>query len=231
MEDDAVLANVGYVYQNEGESKAQEYLEEHLQGHRIHPHFSDDDSVFIESPRGAILSIPGTNRLEDLHTDLSVAFGADRNPFLTPFLHRRFFETDKKFLELLDRYGTVKTVGHSLGSTIGQDLSRRHNQAHTGFNPGSSPLGEMISLPCTVFDCGVKPKIYTVAGDPISMSNRYLGYADLEYIQKKPGETAHALANFLPTKVPEPANLVPTSEEDLCTAQPDNPLCKFSSAR
>jgi len=241
MNDDAVLANASYIYQDDGVEAAQAYLDAHLPDHTIQEEMSDPDSVLIETPKGAVLSIPGTNRPEDLLTDLAVVLGAERNPLLPR--HPRFVATEQKYETLLERYGAVKTVGHSLGSTIGQDLARRHGQEHTGFNPGSSPLGEAFALPCGVMDCGARPKIYAVAGDVISTSEQYLGYADFQYVPQS-GETAHSLANFLPAHaldepvgppkvtMERPKAKVPMQawRDGFCSAQPYHPLCATRGA-
>jgi hypothetical protein len=106
-------------------------------------HTDKDHSVFKDNKTGKIiLSFKGTDienttgtRTRDLLTDVAAGFGLQG-------LTKRYKKSDKKADEVISKYGKDKVIftGHSLGSTLAQDLSLKYDVESHSFQRGASHL-------------------------------------------------------------------------------------------
>jgi len=214
MNEAAVLSKTAYDYFKEGPNVAQKELSEYgLQGYEVDTSLSDDYSVVIERPDGsAVISYRGTDSMEDVVPDIQIVLGR-HSPFVDRFaFHRhvltdRFERASKKYVDASNKHNIAYVTGHSLGGTQGISVARKHGAKAIAFNPGSSPLVEMVHAGiCSVADCGEQRQtIYTTGSDPISFSSYLFDRATDDVIKvpaKHGGDLiSHSLFHFLPARL------------------------------
>jgi hypothetical protein len=213
MEEAAVLSKAAYDYFRQGPTVAQEELSEYgLKGYQVDTSLSDDYSVVIERPDGsAVISYRGTDSLEDVIPDIQIVLGR-HSPFADRFaVHRhvltdRFERASQKFVDASAKHRVAYVTGHSLGGTQSISVARKHGSRAVAFNPGSSPLVEMVHAGiCSVADCGEnRQTIYTTGSDPISYGSYLFDRATDDVITVPPKHggdlISHSLLHFLPPR-------------------------------
>jgi putative lipase involved disintegration of autophagic bodies len=103
--------------------------------YQVDPHFNDDEHFVAHSGNQVYSSHRGTSNVDDVKTDLSLATG-------------KLNETDRykrsytKSLSVLRKHRrkNVTEVGHSLGGTLADQISRQTGRNSIVFNQGSSPF-------------------------------------------------------------------------------------------
>ena len=210
MDEAAVLSKAAYDFFREGFQTTQSELSQYgLEGYQLDEDLSDDYSVVITRPDGsAVISYRGTDALEDVIPDVAVLFGR-HSPFLTK--HRllvtdRFERAFQKYERASTKHPIAYLSGHSLGATQAITTARKYGLTSTTFNPGSSPLVEMLHAGvCSISDCGEKTQtIYTTGMDPISFSSYLFDRATDNVITIPPKHNgdwlSHSLSHFLPPR-------------------------------
>ena len=245
MEEAAVLSKSAYDYFREGIEFTDSELSAYgLEGYKVDEDLSDNYSVVITRPYGsAVVSYRGTDALEDFVPDLQILLGR-HSPFVERFaLHRhvltdRFERASQKFEKTAAKHSVAYTTGHSLGGSQALSMARKHQVTSHTFNPGSSPLVEMIHAGvCSMADCGELPQtIYSTGLDPISIGSYLFDRVTdkVVTVPKKHGDDwmSHSLSHFLPERkasTPEPVFLQPVrvstgERKPFCQAFPE--LCK-----
>ena len=227
MEESAVLSKAAYDYFREGPLIAQEELAEYgLKGYQVDTTLSDDYSVVIERPDGsAVISYRGTDSLDDVVPDIQILLGR-HSPFVDKFaVHRhvltdRFERASQKYVDTSAKHKIAYLTGHSLGGTQSISVARKHGVKAIAFNPGSSPLVEMVHAGiCSVADCGEQRQtIYTTGSDPVSYGSYLFDRATDDVVTvpvKYEGDLlSHSLSHFLPQRsnTVEPVWLQPITQ-------------------
>jgi pimeloyl-ACP methyl ester carboxylesterase len=148
-----------------------------------------------------ITSFRGTKELDDLATDLAVAFGAEK---LTP----RFRSQAREYKKVLDKYGegwTHSLAGHSLGGTINNYIMNKYRDRVDNvfnFNPGSSAAHAMAGLRARIHNqFEEKLHEFYIEGDPLSIATGAQAKYDTRHVlvQKKKDESTnpHTIDQFL----------------------------------
>lgn len=90
-----------------------------------------DKKIYV-SIRGTQLKHGFGEAATDLLTDAQVAFGLTEST-------KRYKQSDKKIQELKEKYPdmNIETYGHSLGGSIGENLSKKYGITSHNFNTGS----------------------------------------------------------------------------------------------
>ena len=181
MDEASILSKASYDYFREGPETAQAELSEYgLEGFQIDAELSDQYSVVITKPDGsAVISYRGTDHMEDAVPDMQILVGR-HSPFFDRFaVHRhvltdRFERASRKYENTAAKHKIAYVTGHSLGGTQAISVARKHGAKAVAFNPGSSPLVEMVHAGiCTMADCGEQRQdIFTTGLDPISFCGR-----------------------------------------------------------
>jgi hypothetical protein len=147
------------------------------------------------SIRGTSLKTGYGDAITDLLTDASVAFGRVNGT-------KRFKRSERKLMELKEKYPDmeVESFGHSLGGTIGSNLSKKHGIQSHNFSTGSG-----IIDPNSVFEAAnpnfhpeYKDKThYYHVGDFDVLSQTSMGRAGVHHIyDKKEDLGSHSLQNY-----------------------------------
>jgi hypothetical protein len=222
----AVLSKAAYDYLREGPEATQSELAQYgLEGYQVDDELSDAYSVVITRPDGsAVISYRGTDALEDAAPDFQILLGR-HSPFVDRFaLHRhlvtdRFERASQKFEATQAKHSIAYLTGHSLGGTQAISTARKHGVQSVSFNPGSSPLVEMVHAGvCALSECAELPQtIYTTGLDPISFSSYLFDRATDNVLTVPPKHDgdwlSHSLTHFLPPRrrqaSPEPTWLQP----------------------
>ena len=121
--------------------------------------------VYVNRRTGqSVMAIRGTgSSARDVVTDIRMGLGKDLKDT------SRFKEAEKSYLEYADKYKRNRTIaGHSLGSAIGQDISRKYRDAEDNFVLFNKPHTHFMSP--EVVDSRVQE--YRIARDPVSMFSR-----------------------------------------------------------
>ena len=215
MEENSVLSNAAYTYNDTGEDAEQtlKEIEEYgLEGYTIDKELSDDESVVFFNPEGdeITLSIRGTdpNKFdpEDWMANALIISGSDTTT-------ERFYGETDKLKKIIEKYPDkkIKTTGHSLGGNISYKLARDFNIEGHHFNAGASVRETFENLVSVVYcgeDCEAlkKQHFYSTALDPVSFWNMHpildqFGQQNIHY-QFRPdqGWFGHSLNHFLPSK-------------------------------
>lgn len=215
MEENSVLANAAYTYNDSAEDSEEtlkEISEYGLEGYMIDKDLSDDESVVFLNPENdeITLSIRGTdpNKFdpEDWWANYQIITGSETDS------ERHYGEYDK-MRKIIDKYPDkkIKTTGHSLGGQISYKLGRDFNVEGHHFNAGASIREVFENLVSTIYcgkDCEAlkKQNFYTTALDPLSFWNMHpildqFGKQNVKY-QYRPemGLMGHSINHFLPPK-------------------------------
>ena len=213
MDEAAVLSKAAYDYFREGPGVAQKELSEYgFEGYHLDTSLSDEYSVVIKRPNGsAVISYRGTDAMEDVMPDIQIVLGR-HSPFVDRFaVHRhlitdRFERASQKFEAASAKHNIAYLTGHSLGASQSMAIARKHGARAVAFNPGSSPLVEMVHAGvCSMADCGEQRQtIYTTGTDLISFSSYLFDRAtdDVITVPAKHGGDllSHSLIHFLPPR-------------------------------
>lgn len=161
-------------------------------------------SVYIDTKNNKIvMSIRGTDlkhgmgeAVSDLLTDAAVAFGATKGT-------KRYKRSENKLMELKEKYPDmeIESFGHSLGGTIGANLSKKHGITSHNFNTGSGRIDAN-----TVFKDFKEQKFhpeykerlnYYHTGDFDILSQTSLAFPGTHHIyERNPDLSSHSLQNF-----------------------------------
>ena len=210
MDEAAVLSKAAYDYFREGFETTQFELPQYgLEGYQLDEDLSDNYSVVVTRPdKSAVISYRGTDALQDVIPDVQVLFGR-HSPFLTK--HRllvtdRFDRAFQKYEDASAKHAIAYVTGHSLGGSQAITTARKYGLTSKTFNPGSSPLIEMLHAGvCSMADCGELPQtIFTTGMDPISFSSYLFDRATDNVITVSPKHggdwLSHSLNHFLPPR-------------------------------
>ena len=232
----AVLAKSAYDWHEGDHELAQKELEAYgLGAYHFDIEHSDDHSVTIVRPDGAVISYRGTDfsNPSDLLADFQILAGVHSNPWMHQ-MHEM-----NRFQQARDKYEAVKTkhsnlilTGHSLGGAQALHVARAYDENAIVFNPGASPFSE----PFHALLSNDRPQtIYTTGDDLISISS-YLSKDNVVTVPRRDPKKywSHSLVNFLPLRdvqAPVPTFLRPVHKEtyetgsfcqiypELCTRQ------------
>lgn len=115
-----------------------------LKGFRVDPQFNSDEHFVAVSDDGQHVysAHRGTSNADDVTTDLSLAAGN---------LHKtkRYARSREKSFEAMYKYEQASSfteVGHSLGGTLADNISRETGRDSIVFNTGSSPFATQHAL-------------------------------------------------------------------------------------
>eukprot|EP00965_Chrysotila_dentata_P125227 4140244-Pleurochrysis_carterae.AAC.8 len=199
----SVSANAAYdnyLYSPElAQSRAQEYLPKH----KVLPGYSSKNYVtFIRersnSPSEIIVSLRGTSvfNTEDLALDARIAAG-------------KSLENTDRYLEALDVVGSLRSqypeaslsvVGHSLGGTIAEELTRKEQVRSYVFNEGSSPMSWLTEEDDTSIDKTTHSNMttyYRSSYDSISLASS-ISNPDTVTVESPSIFAPHTVENFTP---------------------------------
>ena len=209
----ATLSKSAYDVYYESPSFAEKEVKTYFPKHTLVPSLTDKNSaVWIkeknDGPSEVVIAYRGTafkslapkdikSSGEDAIADVDILFGTN--------VFGRMKEADEKYKDTASYYpdANIITTGHSLGGSQALYVARKHGLEGHVFNTGSSPFGfpqEAISA----IKGGSRITSYSVVGDLISLSNRYLDKADKRIIVPNKGVigfTSHDMSNFLPNKI------------------------------
>jgi hypothetical protein len=146
------------------------------------PHLSTDERKVYKDSRSKdyTVAIRGTENLNDVGTDIALALGRLKAT-------KRFKREESAVKGLLDRGLKVNLTGHSLGSTVADELSRKYGLRGTLFNQGAG-------LDSLVRNDNPLTEKYRTKYDPVSVLGVVRG--KFNTIQAK-GLAQHGIKNFL----------------------------------
>lgn len=132
------------------------------------------------------------NRFRDIRSDLGIIVGTDR-------LGRRTKEMTNVVKQSQKKYGkdhNYTNTGHSLGSRVSMNVSKKLGIDHVGFNQGSSPMGAITDRLAALFnrDKEATRINYTTGTDFISKSSQLLDNVETNVVKPKEGVDASSLA-------------------------------------
>lgn len=228
----AIISKATYDMYENGADIAGQNVARHLPNHIIDKELSDKETVvFIrqrltdETPE-VILGIRGSRTVSDwVYNNPYIARGVPLEGN-----SQRYANAENKLKQVLEKYPTSKVIitGHSLGGVISAELSKKYDIEGHAFNIGSSPMSFLNGFP----DTENQLTVYTVLGDPISISH-YLGGKDRIITTAPPsisqymrGYFGHDISLFLPNGVLkyELENINPTNRWLVGSAEPAKPL-------
>lgn len=92
---------------------------------------NEDARVYIKDGK-AHVAYRGTSKLKDIGPDVDIALGKRK--------HRDFDSAVEVANKAKSKYGSVKTVGHSLGGTKALHAAKKLDLEAEVYNPGTSPI-------------------------------------------------------------------------------------------
>ncbi len=165
-------------------------------GYRIES--QDEDRALFKNESGhAVMAFRGTDlehrnrRWRDVMADAAVLVGkAQKSP--------RYMASERAYADAVRQHGRVDVVGHSLGGHQALHLAREYGARATVFNPATS----IPDVARGVRDWIVGRRApdatsYITHRDPISIATMARLAGKVVVRPVKPGESAHALKNFL----------------------------------
>jgi len=135
--------------------------EQFMEGYRVVPELSDDNSVVVARGSQTIIGYRGTipTKTGDLVADYHITFGSTGES-------RRFREAEEKFkrVKATQRYSDIWVTGHSLGGAQAIHVAKIFQVPCWAWNPGQGVSEDYLN------DTKVYPEIrtYHILGDPIS---------------------------------------------------------------
>lgn len=194
----AKIANISYILPK----RRQEYIKDNLPNLVYDMVDSDEhQAVLLDnskkivyiSVRGTELGLGYKRAFEDLIQDSLVSLRLTLNS-------RRFNHIEKVLLRIMKKYPRYKIVlsGHSLGSSISSELSKKYNIESHNFSTGSGRRSLMDFDPREKqkYDKNKIHYYHTPEFDLLSSSSKILPGKHY-YIPKKPGLSSHSLNNFI----------------------------------
>lgn len=200
----AVASHIAYEYYYDGDPVlTQDKLTSMMDTYTIDTNLSNDVGVVLrnENDNSAILAYRGTDptNIYDLNADAQLATGIDK---LLPF-QTRLSRAEDLYTSTKKNYPNLSITGHSLGSYLGDHVSRTNNEKAVIFNPGLTPITTHTLPPVGSF----KPIVYETDNFDVlshSVHNRvYNSEVDLRTISQRDDlldwTGSHNLNSFLPT--------------------------------
>jgi hypothetical protein len=149
-------------------------------GFNLDEELSNEDILVAHNPqtKEVVHAITGSrfddpkNKFRDIRSDLGILAGTDR-------LGKRTSEITDVVKKSQKKYGkdyNYTNTGHSLGSRVSMNVSKKLGIDHVGFNQGSSPLGAVSDRIARLFGRDKKATRinYTTGKDFISKSSQLL---------------------------------------------------------
>jgi len=174
----ATLAKSSYDYYHTNVPKTKIELASHLPDFELVEDLSDINSTVLydDKTKDLVISYRGTDptNIKDIVADAQILLG---NPIenLTAGCYGRFCEAEQKYERAKERFpqANISTTGHSLGGKLGLYVAKKNDLEANVFNVGSSPFDAFFQL--KTLDNKNPINVYHTSGDPISLSNRFLG--------------------------------------------------------
>lgn len=160
-------------------------------GFILDPQLSNEDILVAHNPKTkeVVHAITGSrftdpkNKFRDIRSDLGILAGTDR-------LGKRTAEITDVVKKSQKKYGKTynyTNTGHSLGSRVSMNVSKKLGIDHVGFNQGSSPLGAVSDRIARLFGRDKKATRinYTTGKDFISKSSQLLDDVETNVVPLK----------------------------------------------
>jgi len=159
--EERLMAKISRLAYKLGEQRDRVSGEQLIDGYRVVPELSDDNSVVVANGSNAIIGYRGTipTKTADLVADYHITFG-------TTAESRRFREAEEKFKRVRDtaKYSDIRVTGHSLGGAQAIHIAKMFHVPCWAWNPGQG-VSEQYLNETTVYP---NIRTYHILGDPIS---------------------------------------------------------------
>lgn len=152
---------------------------------------SNDDIMVAYNPKTfeVVNSMTGSrfsdkkHAMRDIRSDIGIAMGTDR-------LGKRTKELSNVVKKVQSKYGkdyNYTNTGHSLGSRVSMNVSKKLGIDHVGFNQGSSPLGAISDRLAKLFgkDKEATRINYTTGKDILSKSSQLFDDVETNVVDMK----------------------------------------------